>query len=220
MFGVLWDAAKVALAVWGVLAVEPFLEKDLPNLDEGWRYLISAIFAAIILEFLFQTVLGWPRIHVHWTVAAEDAPISEIVARVTKRKTDSQVFSLSISTPSGGWVGYQFLKFLMLLGVTLQIRIEQASLVPSVEKSRKVGERPTVTPDDESKGFSIDLGKVPRCPGQWHWAEVNWRDETSPRGVDFNVDYILHHENAVARIILFTFVRRTTNARTFRVVGP
>ncbi|TQJ40602.1 hypothetical protein FBY33_2669 [Arthrobacter sp. SLBN-112] len=219
-FGVLSEAAKVAVAVWVVLWAEPFLESSMPSIDAGWRYLLSAIFTAVVLEVLLQIVFGWPRVDVQWGVKGEDAPIANaLVARVTKRKPDSQVFSLRISAPSGGWLGYQILKLWMLIGVKLQIRIERASVVPSVENSPKVNGLPTVKSDDESKGFCIDLGRAPRRPGQWHWAEVSWRDEATPNGIEINIDYVLHHKNAILRSLLFIFVRKSSNARHFQVVG-
>lgn len=220
IFGVLGDALKVAGAAWGVLWLEPWTDQAFSNLDKGWRFLISAFIAAIFVELVWQLVLGWPRMEVHWAARGEDVALTEIRAKASKRKPDTQAFHLRISAPSKGWLGHQILRLWMCFGVTLQIRIEQASVVPSVEDSHKVDTRPTTVPDNESKGFGIELGRAPRRPGHWHWADVRWRDESSPPGVSFNVDYVLHHENAFVKFLLCTFVWRSAKARTFQVVGP
>lgn len=214
---VLWEAVKVAITIWVVLALDPWVENNLPSLDAGWRYLLSAIAAAIILECLLQLVLGWPRLVVEWEVKDESAPINSIVARGTRRKPNSQVFVLKILTPPGGWLGYQTMKILMRLKVTLQVRIDRAGVVPTVERSSMVGTVPTVTSDAASNGVSIELGTAPRRPGKWHWANVRWEIGNAQDGVDFNVDYVLHHKSRFICMLLRVLVMRSTNVRHFQV---
>ena len=220
IFGVFGNAIKVACAVWGALWVEPWVEQTFPNAATAVNYLVAAVGAAVVLEILLQIFLGWPRVKIMWTIKGEDAPISEIVARVRSRNQNSQVFSLRISTPSGGWLGYQLLRLYMLLGVKLQIRIERASIVPTCEASSKTSDVVTVTPDDDFNGFTVDLGKAPRRPSPWHWADVRWMNESTPTGDEYNIDYVFHHKNYILKFLLNTLIWNSTNARSFRVVGP
>lgn len=217
--GVLGDAIKVAIAAWGAIAIEPWAEQTFPSLGKPIQFLIAAIIAAVILEILLQICFGWPRINVAWSVKGEDAPISEVVARIRRSNKESQVFDLKISTPRGGWIGYQLLRLYTMSGAQLQIRIERASIVPTCELSSKVGGVPTIVPDDRSNGFIVDLGKAPRKPGPWHWAEVRWRDEATPVGDDFNIDYVIHHRNHFAKFFLNALIWRSKYANCFRVVG-
>lgn len=217
--GVLGNAIKVAIAAWGTIAIEPWAEQTFPLLGEPLQFLIAAIIAAVTLELLLQIFLGWPRISVAWSVKGEDAPISEVGARIRRSNKESQVFDLKISTPLGGWIGYQLLRFFALSRAQLQIRIERASIVPTCELSSKVAGVPTIVPDDQSNGFIVDLGKAPRRPGPWHWAEVRWRDESTPVGVEFNIDYVIHHKNHFVKFFLNALIWRSKNASCFRVVG-
>lgn len=214
---VIWEALKVALTIWGVLAVDPWVEVTLPKVEAGWRYLISAVVAATLLELILQLALGWPRIKIQWEDKGESAPISGIVARVSKRKKVSQVFILKVSTPPGGWLGYQIMKLWMRLDVSLQIRIERVAVTPTVERSSLTHNIPSVTPDDESNGVTIKLGSPPRRPGKWHWADVRWEIGELLNGVDVNVDCVLHHRNCIIRWLLWIFVWRSTNVRHFQV---
>jgi hypothetical protein len=218
--GVLGNAIKVAIAAWGTIAIEPWAEQTFPLLDKPLQFLIAAIIAAVTLELLLQIFLGWPRISVAWSVKGEDAPISEVVARIRRSNKESQVFALKISTPLGGWIGYQLLRFYTLSGAQLHVRIERASIVPTCELSSKVGGVPTIVPDDRSNGFIVDLGKAPRRPGPWHWADVRWRDESTPVGDEFNIDYVIYHKNRLVKFFLNALIWRSKNARCFRVVGP
>lgn len=147
--GVLLDAVKVAVAAWAAIYVEPGVSKLLPTIGEPLQYLIAAFIAAAVLEALLQIVLGWPRIEVEWTDKTEDVPISGIVARIRPANQESQPFALTVSTPSGGWLGYQVLRLWMRLGVRLQIRVESALVVPTCEYPSKRGGVPTVMPDDD-----------------------------------------------------------------------
>lgn len=214
---VLGEAAKVGVAVWIVLAVDPWVTKNLPELNAGWRYALSTIAAVVFMEILLQLILGWPRISIQWEAKGESAPISSIVARATKRNSNSQVFVVKILIPPSGWVSYQALKLLMLFDVTLQIRIDRSGAVPTVEKSSLDGTAATVTPDTGSHGVVVQLGKLPRRPGKWHWADVRWEVSNAAVGVDMNVDYVLHHSNRAVRTILGFLVRRPTNVRYFNV---
>lgn len=216
---VLWEAAKVAVVVWVVLAIEPAVADIFPKLDVGWRYLISATATALVLEIVLQVFLGWPRIVVQWSVKAEPTPISSIVARVNKRNRNSQVFVVRVSTPPSGWLGYLILKGWMRLGVTLQIRIDRAAAAPTVDGASRENGIPSIRPDDASRGVVVDLGRPPRRPGEWHWADVRWKAEGEPDGVELNVDYVLHHPNSFLRLLLRIFVWRTTNVRHFQLVG-
>ncbi|MFP3579999.1 hypothetical protein SB659_10500 [Arthrobacter sp. SIMBA_036] len=219
IYGVLGNAFKVAIAAWGTISIDPWAEQTFPLLGKPIQFLIAAIIAAIILEFLLQVIVGWPRIRVEWRDKAEDAPITEIVARIRQSNSESQVFSLKISAPGGGWLGHQLLKLYTRSGAQLKICIEQASIVPTCELSSKVGGAPSVMPDDSSNGFTVELGKAPRRPGPWHWAEVRWRDESTPVGDEFNIDYVFQHKNPLVKSLLNVLIWRSKNASCFRVVG-
>ena len=199
--------------------MDPWVEENLPKLDAGWRYLFSAVVTAAVLESVLQIALGWPTVVIHWEDKDEHVPISDIVARATKRRPDSQAFVLKISTPNGGWLGYQVMRAWMRLGVVLEIRIDRAAIVATVDGSSMTSNQPNVTPDDNSNGVVIELGRAPRRPGKWHWANVRWRVVDMSQGVKVNVDCVLHHQNAFVRFLLLIFVRRSTNVRHFQVVG-
>lgn len=217
--GVLLDAVKVAIAAWAALYVEPTVSEILPNAGAPLQYLLAALFTAVVLEFALQLFFGWPRISVTWGVKGEEAPISEVLARIRPGSAESQVFTLKIAVPAGGWLGQLILRSAILPGTQLVVGIEQASIVPTTENSFKAGGIPTVVADDEAKGFAIELGKTPK-PGPWHWAEVRWRDESTPRDDEFNISCSFQHPKPSTQFLLNMFIRRSTNARKFRVVGP
>lgn len=219
IFGVLASALKIAVAAWGAVWIEPKVQEILPNAGEALHYLIAALIVASTLELFLQVFLGWPRIRIAWAVKGEDAPITEIVARVRRTNANSQVFSIKVSTPPGGWIGYQLFRGYMCLGVRLQVRIERAPIIPTCEGSSKFNGLPTVAADDVLNGFTLDLGRAPRRPGPWHWADVRWRDEGTPVGDEFNVYYVFDHKNPVIKILLNLLIWRSKNARCFRVVG-
>ncbi|PJJ55317.1 hypothetical protein CLV54_3207 [Compostimonas suwonensis] len=93
-------------------------------------------------------------------------------------------------------------------------------MVPTCEASFKTAGVPTVAPDDATNGFIVDLGQVPRRPGPWHWADVRWRDESTPMDDEFNVEYVFNHVKPLSQFLLNLFIRRSTNVRKFRVIGP
>ncbi|WP_100345974.1 hypothetical protein [Compostimonas suwonensis] len=216
----LWDALKVAVAAWAVILLDPWLEETFPTVGDPIRFLVSAIVAALILELLVQFVFGWPTIKIAWRVKDEEAPISELAARIRPGNRESQVFSLKVSVPSGGLIGHHVLRRCFRSGAQLSIRVERASVVPTCEASFKTAGVPTVAPDDATNGFIVDLGQVPRRPGPWHWADVRWRDESTPMDDEFNVEYVFNHVKPLSQFLLNLFIRRSTNVRKFRVIGP
>lgn len=220
LLGVVWDAIKVAIAAWVAISIDPWAQKTFPTLGKPLQFLIAAIIAAVVLEVAFQIFIGWPRIHISWRDTNEDVPISEIAARIRRSNSQSQVFSLKISTPSSGWVGYQLLRLYMRRPVQLRVGIERAAVVPTRESASKVGGVPSVDSDDAAHGFTVYLGAAPRRPGPWHWADVRWRDEGTPTDDEFNIDYVLYHDKRLVRLLLNLLVRRSSNVRRFRVVGP
>lgn len=215
--GVLADAAKVAVAAWAAISGEPWVEKILPEAGEPLRYLIAAIIAAVVLELLLQLVFGWPRIVIEWADKGESVPISEVVARVRSVNSESQPFTLKVSVPRGGLIGSLLLRW-WTRRARLQIRIDGALVVPTCEYPSKRASVPTVAADDESNGFVVDLGPVPRRSGLWHHATVRWRDESTPEG-DFNIDYVFDHDKRFVGFLLNHLIWRTKNAKQFRVVG-
>lgn len=217
--GVLLEAVKVAVAAWAAIYVEPTVSAILPTIGAPLQYFIAALLAAAVLEVALQLLFGWPRIAVTWSVKGEEGPISEVIARIRPASSESQVFTLKVSVPKGGWLGRLALRSAIRPGVLLRIRIEQASVVPTTESSYKESGVPTTIPDDETNGFIVDLGRPPR-PGPWHWAEVRWRDESTPRDDDFNVLCSFQHPKPFKQFLLNLFIRRSMNARKFRVVGP
>jgi hypothetical protein len=205
--------------VWVVLWADPWVASALPDLGPGWRYLISAALTATVLEFVLQVLLGWPRITVRWEEKGRPIPITTIGARMTRRKPDSQVFVLHVRTSDGGWLGYQLLRALMRFRPALRIRIDQATVVPTAEYGSQVLGQMTVSADNESKGFVVDLGAAPRRPGEWHWADVSWRNNNMPSGLEVNIDYVFDHPSRLVRVLLSAMVRRPSNAKNFQVVG-
>lgn len=216
---VLQEAVVIAAGIWVVLAMDPWVERNLPNLDVGWRYALSAIAVAVIAQALIQLFFGWPRLTIHWELKGESAPISSIVARGTARRPDSQPFVVTVLIPPGGWIGSLAMKLITRCNVTLQIRIERAAVVPIVERSSMVGSKPTVVPDPNTNGFIVNLGKAPLRPGKWHWATVRWETSQATPGAEVNVDCVLHHENRAMRTLL-GLVQKKTNVNQFHVERP
>lgn len=222
LVGVLGDALKVAIAAMATLWIEPWTASTFSAAPTAVRYLIAAVIAAVVLEFLLQIVLGWPTIKIEWTDKLASAPISEVRATVRPSSSESQVFHLDISTASAGWVGNQALRLLFRTGATLNIQIERALVVPTCESSSKDGTGssgvPTVTANDPLNGFSVRLGQAPLHPGIWHYADVRWRNESTPLGTEFHINYLFDHSKPAVKMLL-NLIRRSTNANRFRVVG-
>lgn len=217
--GVLLSAVKVGIAAWAAIFVEPTVSEILPTVGAAAQYAVSALFTAFVLEVLLQLFFGWPTIAVTWIDKSEEVPISEVAARIRPGSSESQPFRLKVSVPPGGWLSRLVLVRAIRSGVKLGISIEQAAVVPTRENSYKLNGVLTVTPDDASKGFVVDLGRPPK-PGPWHWADVRWRDESTPRDDEFNIVCSFQHANPTTQFFLNTFIRRSTNARKFRVIGP
>lgn len=221
LISVLGDALKVAVAAWSAIWIEPWVQAVFPAIGQPLHYFLAAAISAVTLEFILQIVLGWPRVKIMWAVKNEDVEIAEIVARMSERNPNSQVFNLKISTPNNGWLGYQILRGYMRLGLELHIRIDQALLVPTREDGgSKLDGLPAIWPHDASNGFIVELGSAPRKSGPWHWADVRWRNEGTPTGDDFNIYYEFHHRNRTIKRILNCLIWRSKNAQIFRVVGP
>lgn len=214
------NTLKVGVAAWTAIWVEPWIAETLPNAGTPIHYLVAALLAALVLESAFQFFFGWPRIKIEWADKGESVPISEVVARIRPSNSESQAFTLKVSTPPEGIIGYQVLKCCMKRSnVRLQVRIEHALIVPTCEYPSKRRSTPTVTSDDRSNGFVIDLGPVPRRPGLWHHATVRWRDESTPLGERYNIDYVFDHDSRTIKFFLNRLIWRSKNAREFRVVG-
>lgn len=217
--GVLLEAVKVAIAAWAAIYVEPTVSEILPTIGAPLQYFIAALLTAIVLEVALQLLFGWPRIKVVWSDKGEGSPVSEVIARIRPGSSESQVFTLKVSVPKGGWLARMVLRSVIGPGVRLGIRIERASVVPTVENSYKDNGVPMTTADDETNGFTVDLGRPPG-PGPWHWAEVRWRDEATPRDDDFNILCSFQHPEPFKQNLLNLFIGRSMNAHKFRVVGP
>lgn len=222
--GVLFDALRVAAAAWIALWIDPWTQETFPMLPVPVRFLMAAIIAAVTLEFLLQVLIGWPRINIEWTDRAENAPLSEIRAKIRESTSESQPFHFEVAAASGGWLGHQILKLYFRAETTLHIQIERALIVPTCEHSSRAGTGPgrvlTVTADDSLNGFAVLLGRAPHRPSVWHFADVRWRDESTPIGSEFRIYYRIHHTKWFVRVLLNLLVRRTSNAQFFRVVGP
>ena len=224
ILGVVGDAAKVAVAAWAALWIEPWADETIPSLPKPLSFLLAAVIAAIVLELIFQILFGWPEIRVQWSDKSETAPLSEVRAKIRGSTSDSQALKFEVQVASGGWLAHQLMKLYTRAQLTLQIRIEHALIVPTCEHSSRTGTVPNrvlaVTADDTMNGFTVRLGSAPRRQGIWHFGTVRWRDESTPVGPEFRIDYIIHHRQFFLRILMNILIRRTSNAQVFRVVGP
>ncbi|MFC0581129.1 hypothetical protein [Micrococcoides hystricis] len=214
---VLFDAAKVAFAAWNVLWIEPWVDQ-FQSIGMPWSVLIAALIAAIALEIVVQLLFGWPTILIEWSVKDEGAPLNELQARVRLSNPESQVFLLKISAARRGWLGHKVLRLVVDEQTELKISIERASIVPICELSSKVNDLIAIKSNDEFNGFKVLLGKPPSRPALWHWAEVRWKDEQTPKGEEFNVEYSFYNKNRL-RNWLLKLIWRSANARHFRIVG-
>lgn len=224
IFGVVAEASKVAVAAWATLWIEPWVEETIPSLPEPLSFFLAAVTAAIVLELIFQILFGWPEIRVQWTDDSESAPLSEVRAKIRGSTSDSQALKFEVQVASGGWLAHQLMRLYTRARLTLQIRVEHALIVPTCEHSSRTGIAPiralAVTADDTTNGFAVHLGNAPRRQGIWHFGTVRWRDESTPVGSEFRIDYIIHHRQLGVKILMNILIRRTANAHVFRVVGP
>lgn len=216
---ILYDIIKVAVGAWGVTWVEPWVGQVVPTWHIAVRYLIAATVVAIVLEFMLQVFLGRARIEVTWL--NQGASISELHARIRKSSLESQPFSLHISTETNGWLGHQVLKWFCARGAQLHISIPEALIFPITDNSSKNSGRNEmmIKPDDLTRGFLVHLEQPPRRPGLWQYADVRWKNETTPSGKNFNIYYILHHEKPLMQFFLRRLVSCTSPVEHFQILG-
>ncbi|VXB74286.1 hypothetical protein [Pseudoclavibacter sp. 8L] len=196
------------------------MSETLKAIPEPWPFLVAALMAALVLEILVQVFLGWPRLKIEWVDKADDAVLASIVVRITKRRPDSQVFALKITSIGGGWLGYLLLRGLMTMRVQLQVRVDRVDLVPTCESTSFCADLPTIRAEDSFHGFIVDLGRAPKRPELWHYADVRWRNISTPTREEFNVDYVFHHRCPVVKFLLNLVIWRSKAVKHLRVVGP
>lgn len=212
------ESAKVAVLVWVVSFLDPFVEQVLPKLGLGFRYLLSALVSAFVLEVVLQLVFGWPKLTIRWVEQGEPvAPRRELIARMTLRKKVTGVVRLNVTASSDGWLGHFLLRVIVGGGSVLRVELNESSLRPFVDGSSERNDADTVVPNDGTHGFDVDLGPVPRRAGEWHWARVRWEADAIPDDVPFNIYLSLHHESRVRRLLMM-FVIKSSNVRLLRVI--
>lgn len=218
---ILIESLKIAGATWIVVWADPWTAKTFPTFPVSLRYLLSAVIAALVIEILMQIIFGWPHIDIRWRDEAQksEVEIREICAHIRPSNPNSQAFELNVSSKSNGFFGRFFLKQISKNGTKIHIKIVTASVVPTRETSSKIGGNPAVEELAEHGGFSILLGDPPRRPGEWHFAKVRWRNESTQFNIGFNVDYVLENSSCKAKNFLFKLVRISSNVDQFRIVG-
>lgn len=212
------EAAKVGLVAWGVLAVDPLLETLLPTWPLLVRYLLGVLVGALVLEFVIAVFLGVPRVHVRWFVPGDPKPLSSIDITTTRRAKASGPFTVKVLIPPTGWLGRWSLRKLLVPELVLRIKVQTAPLRPFVDDSDEYNEFPTVLPNDETRGFDIDLGSALPRVGEWRWAEVRWDLTHVPENSEFTVEYEWHHPRTLIRGLIAALVRKPDMVETLRVI--
>jgi hypothetical protein len=215
--GVVFEAAKVGAVVWGVLAVDPWVQQTFPDLPTGWRYAISAVCQVLILEVVLQLAFGWPRIDLRWMAHGDATPLRALVLNASRRTKVAESIDLELQVPTTGWLGHQLLRASMRWGVILRIRADEAPIDPSVERSSQRDGAAAVRPSTTTHGVDIELGPAPIRPGSWHWAEIKWTVTDFPDG-EFNIEYQLYVPDKPGLTWLLHLIRVQRSAQTIRVV--
>lgn len=212
------EALKVAVVAWGVVAVDPWTSKYLPGWDPVWRYFVGALVAALVLEILLQIVLGRPGVQLHWEVKGDPiTPTSQLVVKMSRTTLATQAVELRILSRDSGWVSYVLLRMVCHADVRLEVRLDQSSLRPVVERSSEPANVPSVVAVNASHGFVVDLGRAPRRSGQWHEADMRWESPHPLDNIEYNVDYVFTHDRLIVRLLLL-FWRRDSNVQSVRVI--
>lgn len=226
LVSVIWQTLKTAGTVWLVLFFEPWLEKVLPGVHEGWRYLVVALVGALVIEAGDRYIFGWPVIDVRWMEGKEYVETTTLVARISSDTKASQVFDVVVSTRQAGLLTYWLFRLFTKHGLNMQIKMERMDATPMVEDSTRERRRgsanqirkiPTVLPDAETCGFNITLGEAPERPGTWHWAAVRWEPDAMKEEIELNIDYVLLHKNPFVRFWA-KFIWKSKNVDKIRVV--
>ncbi|MCP1428179.1 hypothetical protein J3D45_000677 [Microbacterium foliorum] len=201
-----------------MLAIDPLLEALLPTWPLLLRYLLGVVVGALLLEFAIATILGVPRVQVRWFVPGDPKPLNSIDIATTRRAMASGPFTVKVLIPPTGLLGRWSLRKLLLPGLVLRVKVLNAPLRPFVDDSDEYNEFPTVTPNDETRGFDIDLGSALPRVGEWRWAEVRWDLTHLPENSEFIVDYEWDHPRKLIRRLIIALVRKPDLVETLRVI--
>lgn len=215
------DSSKVALATWAVSGIEPHLEDCIPQTPEFMRVLIAAVIAGLILEFILQILIGYPRINIEWTERGDHNTLSELAARIRPSNRESQLFTLKVSVATGGWMSEKMIKWLLFRDLEAHIEVHGIMAESMVESSSRtsLNGNSAVLPDSAGTGFKIALGNPPSSAGLWRWADVRWVDGGSLPGSEFGINYSFLHPNAKKALIANTLFSVRSKTKKFRISG-
>ncbi|GAA5037569.1 hypothetical protein ACFQRL_14280 [Microbacterium fluvii] len=218
IFTVATEAAKVAVVTWGVLGLDEQLEAVLSSWPLPARYALAAVVGALILEVVLAFVVGPPRIQVDWTEPGNPRDLTEILVRPSARRPSTGVFGIDVEIPHTSVIGMLILRALMAFRPTLSIRIDTAPMTPDVKSSRVRDNAATITANDGTHGFDVDLGAALSRPGHWHEAKVIWTCDELRDDTTYNIDYRWVHRSLLVRLLLWTCVRKRRNVDVVRMV--
>lgn len=212
------EAAKVGVLVWGALCVDDTVKTMFPTLPDGVRYFAAAMVGALVLELVIAIVLGVPRVQVQWFAGGDGEELQMIDIASTRRAMASGPYTVKVVIPYTGWLGRIALWAFVPRGSLMRIRVPNAPVKPFVENADEYDSLPTVTADDSSRGFVINLGSDRPRSGEWRWAEVRWQLTRLPEEPGkYNIDHVLDHPNLFRRLLIKLFIRKPRLVKKLRV---
>ncbi len=214
----LLSTAQIAVAAVGIVAVDPFLETQLPEAPDGVRYALSAFAAAVLLELIRTFIAGRPALRFEWRVAGSPDVVDRLDLKASVLQPDSEQYELKLHCDARSLVASWILKAAARHGIRVLVTTRQAPIIPTIERSSFEGPDEACSFDAASSGVSISMLTPPRRSGEWHTATLSWEVRDVSMKSETNIEYEIQHAKPRTRLLFHVLIRRLSQVQSVCVV--
>jgi hypothetical protein len=214
----LLHTAQIAVAAVGIVAVDPFLEIQLPEAPDGVRYALSALGAAAVLELIRTFIAGRPILRFEWRLAANPEVVERLDLKASVLQPDSEQYELKLHCEARSLAASWILMAAARQDVRILVTTRQAPIIPTVERSSFEGSDEACSFDAAANGVIISMLTPPRRSGEWHTATLSWEVRDVSMKSETNVEYEIQHAKPLMRLVFRVLIRRLSQVKTVSVV--
>lgn len=226
---VLRSTIKTAAAAWGVVALEPWLDKTFPQLPVVLSFLIASIVSALLIEILYLFILGRPTVKIEWKNINNDSIGGTVVAKMRDDVQDygdqvtaiSQPLRIVITTLHGSFVGNWLFRKVCSSESVLVVNIDNAPVEVTCESSTRTKQGNCALVSSGSAGVSVTLGDVPFKPTTWRVVELRWNATKREKTNDelYSVSYEFRDVNQRKKALMRTCIKIVSDVSYFKTSG-
>ena len=209
------EVLKVALAAWGTLWLEPWVDGWFKAPPKFLTFAIAGLISATLLHVGFLLLFGNPRTQVVWKRVHDATPCTSIELRLPTPASQSELYQIEVSRPEFGWVGSFFARRWIKKGLVLRISAGQAPVYATIDNCSESPDGSALVTENDRAGVDFLMSDLPT--DLWRFAVFSYERRPGQSNTTPTVTYswlIAGEESWFAQWVL----KARSDVSTMRVV--